>query len=205
MLLAIPAVVGLEIVQVRNLPEVVGDQLAEVLCEAMHARTGHRTSTCGGPAITADRVEIRMFGGPTRVLLAARRVVGTTEHAASVELELDRPETWRATAAELLAVVVEAQSAPRPQRLGLTEQHPDAEWGPARWSLVGTGGVAVGLGLAFCVLGAVAQGRLSDGRFVGQEYHSLVDEVERDRHVAVAMIAVGTLSLVALVAIAGLE
>lgn len=205
-LLAIPAVVGIDVVESRRVETAEEQQAVALLCEALAARTHVPSSNdCGASSGGEDRVEVRMFGGPTRVLVSAQRVRASATVIATAELVRGAPETWRAELAHLIAVLVEPASVssmtPTRRILPPTEETTV----PVPWILAGASVVSTAGSVLFYALSQGAESTLESRRYEAADHDDLIASSERNRALSAILLGTALASLATSIALARLE
>lgn len=205
-LLAIPAVVGIDVVESRRVETAEEQQAVALLCAALAERTRiPAPDDCGASAGGADRVEVRLFGGPTRVLVSAQRVRDSATVLATAELVRDAPETWRAELARLIAVLVEpARAVTAAPTHDIRPPTEDTSL-PLPWILAGASVVSTAGSLVFYALSQGAEGTLESRRYDAEEHEALIAASQRDRALAAVLLGTALASLAASVVVARLE
>lgn len=119
------------------------------LIEALARAIGHRTG--GNAELAAERIELKLFGGLTRLRIIAERSGPTTTITEELELPLD-PDLWEPELDGLARRLYEEVAQPLALDL---DQAPitraQVEW--PRWVLLGGAAAAVVVGVVFTARG----------------------------------------------------
>jgi hypothetical protein len=205
-LLAIPAVVGIDVVESRRVETPEEQQAVALLCAALAERTLVPASNdCGASSASADRVEVRLFGGPTRVLVSAQRIRGSATTIATAELVRDMPDTWRAELARLIAVLVEPTRAVTVAPTRDISRPTDETTVPVPWILAGASVLSTAGSLLFYGLSQGAESTLESRRYEASEHDALIASAERDRALSAILLGTAMASLAASIVVARLE
>ena len=204
-LLAIPAVVGIDVVESRRVETPEEQQAVALLCAALAERTLVPSSNdCGASSDAMDRVEVRLFGGPTRVLVSAQRIRGSATVIATAELVRDAPDTWRAELARLIAVLVEPTRVTLAPTRDISRPTDDTPV-PVPWILAGASMLSTAGSLLFYALSQGAESTLESRRYEAAEHDALIATAERDRTLSAILLGTAMASLAASIVVARLE
>ena len=204
-LLAIPAVVGIDVVESRRVETPEEQQAVALLCAALAERTLVPSSNdCGASSDAMDRVEVRLFGGPTRVLVSAQRIRGSATVIATAELVRDAPDTWRAELARVIAVLVEPTRVTLAPTRDISRPTDDTPV-PVPWILAGASMLSTAGSLLFYALSQGAESTLESRRYEAAEHDALIATAERDRTLSAILLGTAMASLAASIVVARLE